>query len=425
MLNHALLVDDSKSARFALRKLLERNGLRVDIAENAEQALGYLNENRPDVIFMDHFMPGMDGFEAVKILKSQSNTATIPVVMCTSKDGDAYMAEARAVGAVDILSKPATSASLGVVLNKLGQAFNEKPVIDVSLNTAVNMRSDERFDQVMGKPVIPPQQMVSEADSRPQSKFYETILEMPAAKPVVPIVEDEEVSVEEIKRVAAESAREVVEQEINSLVTRLLAEKAPEMREMVMANIESAVRSMIKAYIDEAMNKAKEDFRAIVRDEPRQAAYEISGEVLETAVKAQVHSLEELLHSEMNEHLAEVYTNLGDMKANQHLKTASPALQQQLQLQSREAAQEVSRETLMEASDLAVRAAQDVARDVVPKQAKECIVKYRKNSVAPLKTLAKQCARKLLKLFGRRLMNHKKYCWAKFPLLNQSQPLRC
>ena len=50
MLTHALLVDDSKSARFALRKLLERNGLRVDIAENAEQALDYLNDNRPDVI---------------------------------------------------------------------------------------------------------------------------------------------------------------------------------------------------------------------------------------------------------------------------------------------------------------------------------------------------------------------------------------
>ena len=131
MLNHVLLVDDSKSARFALRKLLERNGLRVDMAENAEEALGYLSENRPDVIFMDHFMPGMDGFEAVKIIKNQPNTASIPVVMCTSKDGDAYTAEAQAIGATDILSKPATPGSLSEVLDKLSEAANEEiPVIE-------------------------------------------------------------------------------------------------------------------------------------------------------------------------------------------------------------------------------------------------------------------------------------------------------
>ncbi|MEH6358470.1 MAG: response regulator [Pseudomonadales bacterium] len=364
MLNHALLVDDSKSARFALRKLLERNGLRVDIAENAEQALGYLNDNRPDVIFMDHFMPGMDGFEAVKILKTQPNTATIPVVMCTSKDGDAYMAEAHAAGAVDILSKPATSGSLGEVLDKLCQAANEEPVIDLSLDTAVNMMPDELFEQVIDTSVILPQQGVYESANRPESKLYEPTLEIPAARPVMPILEDVVVPVEEIKRVAAESAREVAEEEIDNRVAKLLAEKVPEMREMVMANFDSVVRSMLKGYIDEAMNKAKENFSGIVRDESRQVADEISREVVETAVKAQVHSLEETLHREMNEHLAEVYTNIGDLKANQHLKTASPELQQQLEMQSREAAEEVSREALIEASDLASKTAQDVAKEV-------------------------------------------------------------
>jgi len=364
MLSHVLLVDDSKSARFALRKLLERNGLRVDIAENAEQALGYLNDNHPDVIFMDHFMPGMDGFEAVKILKTQPGTASIPVVMCTSKDGDAYMAEAHAAGAVDILSKPATSGSLGVVLDKLCQAANEEPVIDLSLDTTMDMIPEELFEQVNDLPVMPSQQPVCQDKSQPEPQLYEPRQDVPPAKPVMPILEDVVVPVEEIKRVAAESAREVAEREINDRVVKLLAEKVPEMREMVMTNFDSVVRSMLKGYIDEAMTQAQKDFSEIVRNESRQVADEISREVVESAVKGQVHSVEETLHREMNEHLAEVYTNIGDLKANLHLKKASPELEQQLQSQSREAAEEVSREALIGATDIAQKAAQDVAREV-------------------------------------------------------------
>ena len=54
----ALIVDDSRSARIILSRMLEQNGLTVDTAESAEQALEYLQRSRPDVIFMDHLMPG-------------------------------------------------------------------------------------------------------------------------------------------------------------------------------------------------------------------------------------------------------------------------------------------------------------------------------------------------------------------------------
>lgn len=346
MLTHALLVDDSKSARFALRKLLERNGLRVDIAENAEQALDYLNDNRPDVIFMDHFMPGMDGFEAVKIIKNQPATATIPVVMCTSKDGDTYMAEAHAIGAVDILSKPATPGSLEVVLDKLCQAANEQSVVEEAI--------EPLFD--------------FSADAVPENLF-EHIVDVPvmtqAEPPEMPLLEDVVVPVEEIKRVAQASAQEVVEREIDGRVARQLAEKVPELREMVMANFDSVIRSMLKGYIDEAMVKAKQDFAEIVQNEVRQIADEISRDVVETTVKAQVQTAEENMLREMNEHLAEVYTNIGELKTNQHLKQASPELEQMLQSQSRDAAAEVSREVLLEASSVAQQAGMDAAKEVV------------------------------------------------------------
>ena len=59
----ALLVDDSKSARFFLRNLLQKNGVEVDMVDSGEAALEYLKEHRPNLIFMDHLMPGIDGFE--------------------------------------------------------------------------------------------------------------------------------------------------------------------------------------------------------------------------------------------------------------------------------------------------------------------------------------------------------------------------
>lgn len=123
----ALVVDDSKSARFSLKKLLQKQGIETDFAESAGDALNYLESRRPDVIFMDHLMPGMDGFEATKAIKSNSNTADIPVIMCTSKEGSDYAEQAMATGAYAILPKPAPEATLMAVLNQLEQAATQQP----------------------------------------------------------------------------------------------------------------------------------------------------------------------------------------------------------------------------------------------------------------------------------------------------------
>ena len=69
-LKRALIVDDSKSARVVLSRMLQKYNIEVDTAESAETAIDYLVQNRPDVIFMDHLMPGMDGFQAVQAIKS-------------------------------------------------------------------------------------------------------------------------------------------------------------------------------------------------------------------------------------------------------------------------------------------------------------------------------------------------------------------
>lgn len=114
-----LIVDDSRSARVILSRMLEQHGLTVDTAESAEQALEYLQRTRPDVIFMDHLMPGMDGFQAVQAIKADPLTATIPLMMYTSQEGELYVSQARALGAVGVLPKTVRPVDVSRVLYQL------------------------------------------------------------------------------------------------------------------------------------------------------------------------------------------------------------------------------------------------------------------------------------------------------------------
>jgi CheY-like chemotaxis protein len=116
----ALVVDDSKSARMALRSLLERHNILVDFAESGEEAIDFLKQQIVDVIFMDHSMPGMDGFEAVSAIKADPRTAMIPVMMYTAKEGEVYVGQARALGAVGVLPKQVHPGVLFDMLFKLG-----------------------------------------------------------------------------------------------------------------------------------------------------------------------------------------------------------------------------------------------------------------------------------------------------------------
>jgi CheY-like chemotaxis protein len=115
----ALVVDDSRSARAFLTRVLERYEIAVDGVESAEQAIEYLTHQRPDVIFMDHLMPGMDGFQAVQAIKNNPRTATIPIMMYTSQEGELYLSQARALGAIGVLPKQIRHTDVSKVLEQL------------------------------------------------------------------------------------------------------------------------------------------------------------------------------------------------------------------------------------------------------------------------------------------------------------------
>ena len=136
----ALIVDDSKTARLLLQKMLAKLDISSALVESGEEALDYLRDSHPDVIFMDHMMPGMDGFATVKAIKADTEKATIPIVMHTTKQGDIYLGQARALGAVDILTKPASSKELQRVLDQVETSSDtqppEDPVIPLSKPSA-------------------------------------------------------------------------------------------------------------------------------------------------------------------------------------------------------------------------------------------------------------------------------------------------
>jgi CheY-like chemotaxis protein len=159
----ALVVDDSRSARAFLTRVLERYDLKVDGAESAEQAIEYLTHQRPDVIFMDHLMPGMDGFQAVQAIKNNPRTATIPIMMYTSQEGELYLSQARALGAIGVLPKQIKHADVSKALYQLKllnepEADKEAATVQSSLlptdaepplDTTVERRSPSR-------PKLPP-----------------------------------------------------------------------------------------------------------------------------------------------------------------------------------------------------------------------------------------------------------------------------
>lgn len=99
--------------------MLEKYDIEVDMAESAELAIKYLEHDRPDAIFMDHLMPGMDGLQALRAIKENPQTATIPIMMYTSQEGELYVGQARALGAMGVLPKQVRPVDVSKVLYEL------------------------------------------------------------------------------------------------------------------------------------------------------------------------------------------------------------------------------------------------------------------------------------------------------------------
>ncbi len=150
----SLVVDDSKSARVILSRMLEKYDIEVDMAESAEQAIEYLKTNRPDAIFMDHLMPGMDGLQAVQAIKGNPQTAMIPIMMYTSQEGELYVGQARALGAMGVLPKQVRPVDVSKVLYELHLLPDRRDMTESALGP-VELEGDAAGPKAAAAPAAP------------------------------------------------------------------------------------------------------------------------------------------------------------------------------------------------------------------------------------------------------------------------------
>ena len=115
---NVLIVDDSRTSRKLLRKLLEdSNHTVVGEAVDGQDGVIKYRELKPDIVTMDITMPVMDGIEALKLIKQENPSAK--VVMVTAAGQQSKMIESIKLGAVDFLTKPFDASAIINLINNL------------------------------------------------------------------------------------------------------------------------------------------------------------------------------------------------------------------------------------------------------------------------------------------------------------------
>jgi two-component system alkaline phosphatase synthesis response regulator PhoP len=130
-----LVVDDEKDILELVEYNLSKNGYRVKTAASGEEALELVKENNYDLIILDLMLPGVDGFDICKIIKSDKQRANIPIVMVTAKSDEADKVAGLEIGADHYVTKPFSPRELMAIVKatlrrRPAQEEEEKPLIE-------------------------------------------------------------------------------------------------------------------------------------------------------------------------------------------------------------------------------------------------------------------------------------------------------
>ncbi|NTU71549.1 MAG: sigma-54-dependent Fis family transcriptional regulator [Coriobacteriia bacterium] len=111
-----LIVDDEKNMRWVLSQALSGEGFEVSEAEDGKAALAAAAADEPDVMVLDHRMPGKDGMEVLRTLRSKG--ARFPIIMLTAHGNVATAVDAMKAGATEYLTKPFDLEELRIAIDK-------------------------------------------------------------------------------------------------------------------------------------------------------------------------------------------------------------------------------------------------------------------------------------------------------------------
>ena len=101
-----LIVDDSRVYRYSLRKLIKDWGHEVVTAKNGEQAIEVARAEHPEIILMDIVMPGMNGYQAKRMLARDEATSKIPVIFVSTRSEETDRIWGLRQGAAAYVTKP-------------------------------------------------------------------------------------------------------------------------------------------------------------------------------------------------------------------------------------------------------------------------------------------------------------------------------
>jgi two-component system cell cycle response regulator DivK len=106
------IVEDDPGSLLLATAALEAGGFEVDASGSAEQARDAISKRKPALILIDIGLPGMDGLDFARELRSKARTAAIPIVALTANNMPLYERAARAAGCQGFIAKPVSPAVL-------------------------------------------------------------------------------------------------------------------------------------------------------------------------------------------------------------------------------------------------------------------------------------------------------------------------
>jgi two-component system, cell cycle response regulator DivK len=120
-----LVVDDYQDAREMYAEYLQFSGFRVAEARNGNEAVAQARSLKPDLILMDLSLPGMDGWEATRVLKADDETRRIPIVALTGHALAGASEGARKAGCDSFVTKPCLPDDLVVEVKRMLNAVKQ------------------------------------------------------------------------------------------------------------------------------------------------------------------------------------------------------------------------------------------------------------------------------------------------------------
>lgn len=138
-----LLADDDARLSDLVKEYFDGEGYEVTHVWNGQEALDYMEQDRPDIVILDVMMPVLDGFETLKQIRNKS---AIPVIMLTAKGDDIDRILGLEMGADDYLSKPFNPrellARIKAILRRSSQEREDDPMSDLHLSDVLLRRRD-------------------------------------------------------------------------------------------------------------------------------------------------------------------------------------------------------------------------------------------------------------------------------------------